>query len=566
MKLQRKQIFRLLLLLPFLAHSVHTFAQSDPSGEAPATRTYAIKNATIVQAPGKVLEVGTIVIKNGLIHSISADSTAPADAEIIDGKDLYIYPGFIDGMAYTAASRPEQMERPDDLLPYDPPNEYAGITPEHSVVNQIDLSESSIDGMRKLGFTVSHSVPYGRMLPGSGSIIFLSDKSDVDDLILYKDVSMYTQFSGAPGAYPSNVLGIMAKWRNLYINATNSKQHAELYASNPAGMVRPERNRALEAFYPVVEKQKPVYYNANSALEARRAMRLQKELGFNLVLGNLLQGWDLADEIKATNTTVFMSLDLPDEPEMSDSADVDAEVLALEARRMEFYEMYVNQYTALKGAGITFGFSSIDASANSIKDHLMTIADSSRLGPDATLAALTIDAATLLGIDKMVGTLDEGKIGNLVVSTAPYFSEDAKVKFVFVDGDKYEYETATRGGGRGGAGGGAPAGGMAAVVGTWNYTLTSPQGDQTGTLEISMEGSELKGVLTSDDGSPDAELGNLTYVAGTLSFDFSFDAGGQDIEIVIVGDVADGEYSAEATVAAFNMSFPFEATKQVPNN
>ena len=105
MTMLRKSLFRLLLILPLLGVAMSVSAQSDPTGESAATRTYAITNATIVQAPGKMMEEGTIIISDGLITAIGKNLTIPNNAEVIDGTDLFVYPGFIDGMANTGADR-----------------------------------------------------------------------------------------------------------------------------------------------------------------------------------------------------------------------------------------------------------------------------------------------------------------------------------------------------------------------------------------------------------------------------------------------------------------------------
>ncbi len=560
MKLQRELVFGLSLVLLLISGSTSASAQSDPTGESSPTRTYAITNATIVQSPGEVIEGGSIVFKNGMILGVGTNVSIPGDAQVIDGTDLFVYPGFIDGMSYTGAKRPEQMERPDNLFTPNPPNDYAGITPERTVIEQIEVGDNSISNLRKVGFTVSHSVPYGRMLPGSGSILLLSDADHADQMILMSNVSMYTQFSGAPGAYPGNTLGIMAKWRNLYINARNQNQYAQVYSKNPTGLERPTQDRVLQAFYPVVEKEKPVFYNANSLLEAQRALRLMNELDFELVLGNLEDGWHMVDLLKESNAKVFMSLDLPDEPKDSDDEDKTDEVAELEKLRMESYKNHLAQFGLFDSLGITFGFSTIDASASKIKSNLTMIVEAG-LSEDAALAALTTNAAKLLGIETITGSLESGKIANAVISTGPYFEKDSNVKMVFVDGHKYDFEIKEKG-----AGGSVDAASESTLLGSWSYVSTSPQGELTGKMIFEKEGDEITGLMTSDGGNPDQALSNISFVNGTLSFDYSFDGGGQSIEIVIVGDITGTDFDGEASVAQFNISFPITATKDAPNN
>ena len=557
MKLHPPNFFKLVLTVTLLFLSATLFAQSDHTGQKYPTGTFAITGATIIPSPGQVVDSATVVIADGLIHSVGTDISIPNNAEVIDGTDLFVYPGFIDGMSNTGASRPEQMERPDNLFTPAPPNDYAGITPEISVIGQIDVSEKSISNMRNLGFTISHTVPYGRMLPGSGSLILLSDEDASYDLLLKQDVSMFTQFTGAPGAYPGNTLGIMAKWRNLYTQATYSKDHEQLYAGNPDGIQRPKQDLALQSFYPVIDQTQSVFYHTNSMLEARRAMKLKDELNFNLVLGDLEEGWFLMDELKDTDIMVLMSLNLPDEPENSEDDEKTDEVAQLEQRRQEAYDQFLSQYSEFNEAGISYGFSTMGTTTNSIKDNLVKLV-ATGLSEDAALAALTTNAAELLGISEMAGTLVAGKIGNAVVTTAPYFQEDSKVKYVFVDGEKYEYDTSES------ASSEVSEEAAEVLLGRWDYAINTPQGEQTGQWIFSDEGGSLTGLMTSNDGGPDTDMNNLTFLDGGLSFDFDFDAGGQSVEVVIIGDISDAEFAGEASIDAFSMSIPVTANK-VPN-
>ena len=557
MKLLLTNVFKLALTVPLLFISTTLLAQSDHTGQAYPTGTFAITGATIIQSPGQVVDSATVVIADGLIHAVGTDISIPNDAEVIDGSDLFVYPGFIDGMSNTGAVRPEQMERPDNLFTPDPPNDYAGITPEMSVIRQIDVSEKSIASMRELGFTISHTVPYGRMLPGLGSLILLSDEDASYDLLLKQDVSMFTQFTGAPGAYPGNTLGIMAKWRNLYTQASYNKDHEQLYASNPEGIQRPKQDRALQAFYPVIDQTRPVFYHTNSMLEARRAMKLKGELDFNLVLSDLEEGWFLMDDLKDTDTEVLMSLNLPDEPEISEDKEKTDEVAQLEQRRQDAYDQFLSQYSEFNEAGISYGFSTMGTTSSKIKGNLEKLV-ASGLSEDAALAALTTDAAELLGIGDITGTLDPGKIGNVVVTTAPYFQEDSKVKYVFVDGKKYEFDTSES------ASSEVSEEAADVLMGSWDYAINTPQGEQTGQWIFSNEGGSLAGLMTSNDGGPDTDMNNLTFMDGALSFDFDFDAGGQSVEVVVLGEISDAEFAGEASIAAYNMSIPVSATK-VPN-
>ena len=419
--------------------------------------------------------------------------------------------------------------------------------------------------MRKNGFAISHSVPYGRMLPGSGSLIVLKDANHPDDLVMARDVALYAQWVGAPGAYPNNILGMMAKWRNLYRNAEQDKKHADMYAENPSGLPRPTGDRVSQAFYPVVTKEKPVMFDVKGMLDARRAMRLQNDLGFTLMIAGVEQAFELVDELKSTGTPVFLSLDLPKEPKEIKSEDKSEEVIALEERRMEFYNKHVSQAAILESNGIKFGFSAKGASANKILANLKIMIDNG-LSEDAALAALTTSPAKLLGIDQMVGTVESGKMANLMVRTAPVFEKGSQVQMMFIDGDKYEYEVKTKKADNNDSAEAeteaASTGAYAAILGSWTYTFVTPQGEQTGKMIIKNSENGLEGTFTSDDdGSPDQDMNDISFRDNELNFNFDVDAGGQSIQIIVQGTVTGKNYEAEATVEAFNITLELTAVK-----
>ncbi|WP_305983091.1 amidohydrolase family protein [Roseivirga thermotolerans] len=558
MKSLRKLCLHAVLLLSMSVIALSSRAQSDPTGESAVTRTYALTNATVITKPGTELKETTVVIKDGLIVRVGKNVPIPAEAQVIDASKLYVYAAFIDGMSNTGAKRPENPERPQNLFTPDPPNEYAGITPENSVIAQLDVTNSSIGSLREAGFAISHAVPYGRMLPGSTALILLNDAEHPDEIILKKDVALFAQWIGAPGAYPGNILGMMAKWRNLYRNAEQDKKHFELYAENPAGLPRPENDRVSQAFFPVIAKQKPVMFNVDGVLDARRAMRLQKDLGFPLMVAGVEQAWELTNEIKSSNTPLFLSLDVPDEPKDAKEDDKSAEMKALEARRMEFYKIHVSQAAKLSEAGIPFGFSVGNVRANSVLKNVRTYIENG-LSEDAALAALTTNPASIFGISNIAGTVEQGKLANLLVSTAPIFSKDAQVKLMFVDGDKFEYETKeSKGNGRNTNNNAATSNDP--LAGSWSYTLETPQGDQGGKMVISRENGAYSGYLTSDDGSPDNTMNNISYRNNELAFDFTIDAGGQSVEIVVVGTINGKTYDATATVSFGGQDFSMNLT------
>jgi len=254
------------------------FAQSDPTGQKPITQTYAFTNATVHASPGSEGQKATIVVKDGVIISVGSGVTIPAAAKVIAGDSLYIYPGFIDAPSQAGITKPEDPERPSDFVSSNPPDEIAGITPWRSATDQFDISSSQVDELRKARFTMAHLLPDGGMIAGKSTIMVLGTKGSTN--LIKANTALAASLNGSRGMYPGTTVGVMAKFRDVYKNTSLTQDRMAAFASN-SGVSRPEINPTYSAMTEVVNGQIPVFFEVENDLEVRRAISLQKELGFN---------------------------------------------------------------------------------------------------------------------------------------------------------------------------------------------------------------------------------------------------------------------------------------------
>lgn len=541
------------------------FAQEEVK-LAPVTRTYAITNVNIIQGPGRKVDMGTVIIRNGIIQNVGKNLSIPADAIVIKADSMYVYAGFIDGYSRAGVTKPKQetnRERPKD--PGNPDPEQAGITPQNDVRTSLNPADKSVEDLRALGFTTAQVVPYGGMLPGTGSIIQLGGET-ANEMVLLANSAFYSELTGAQRMYPNTVIGVMSKYRELYRQAAQAKAYESMYASNRAGLERPTNDKILEAFYPVIDKRVPVLFKADRYLDANRVLLLQKDLGFNVVLGDVKDCWDMINKIKSANAKVFLSLDLPDavkeekKDEKKEEAkdQTNAEKEALEKRKAESIAQYVAQASAFQKAGVSFGFSTASAKTKDIPANLRRMI-AAGLTEDQALAALTTAPAQLLGIADRVGTVDNGKIANLVISDKPYFNEKAKVRYVFVDGVLYKYEVkeekktdAKNGNGK-----------KADPNGKWSYTTETPQGNSTGVINIKNEAGTYSGTITNSMSDRETELKSIMVDGNVLSFSFGFDAGGGSMTIDVNLTIDGTDFEGTMSVGQYG-SFPMKGSKD-PN-
>ncbi|MEM7375234.1 MAG: amidohydrolase family protein [Bacteroidota bacterium] len=557
-----------LSLAPYHSLLGQRSGNSTSTNLQPVSQTYAITGATIIQSPGKQLDQGTILIKDGLIVSVGSDVDIPGEAQVIKVDSMYVYAGFIDGMSHTGIPKPKAasaqqtgnrsrgQSRSDSA---NPPNKDAGIQPEQDVKDVLDPKDGSIGALRKLGFTAAHVVPRGKMLPGTGSIILLTGNSP-DEMVFRAQSSLFSQFVTASGVYPNTIMGIMAKWRDLYRQAELARTHESSYAQKPAGMKRPAYDRVIQAFYPTINGDRPVFFKAEKALEAYRALALAEDLGFPIVLTGLQQGWDLTSKLQSANTPVFLSLDLPKAPKSSDKkkekesdlSEIEKETMALTKRKAEAYKQSCSQAATFAQAGISFGLSSEGAKVKDIPANLRTMIKHG-LSEEAALAALTTNPAQMLGVSDVMGTVEVGKLANLVISNNSYFAEKSNVRYVFVEGVMHEIE-APKPKKKSGA---APT---AQAVGKWNYTVETPQGSSSGLIIIKGEDGNYSGTISNEMMGADQELSEVDVSGDELTFSFSFDNDGQTMSIQVTGTIEDTDMEGVMELGGFGEA-PFEAQR-----
>lgn len=556
------KVFSSLMFFGFFLSSIFAWSQSDPSGERRVTGTYAIKGATITTSPGKTVSGATIIIKNGLIEEVGTNVKIPVEAQVIEADSLFIYAGFIDGASNAGVAKPTDPERPSNFDPSNPPDEIAGITPWRNVLDNFDFKNGQVSDLRKSGFTVAQILPDGGMLPGKSAIVVLGGNASTN--IIGQNAALTAKLSisrGGRGMYPGTQLGIMAKFRDLYKNAEYSAQHKRLFAAN-SGLTRPEVNKTLEAFYPAIDKSIPIMFEVSNDLEIRRALSLQKENGFRLVLVGVTEADMVINEIKATNTQVLLSMKLPeDKITKAKIEDLSEEMKARTIRAQEAYKNSLKQAGLFEKAGIPFGFTSIDGKTSDLPKNLKLMIENG-LSENAALAALTTNPANILGISKFAGTIEKGKLANMVIFNGPMFNEDSKIKHVIADGYIFDYEIkekkATNGNGKNGT---------ADIAGEWEYTSDTPAGSSGGTMIITKEGETLKGTITYDNpsgnGKASSEMKNISISGNYMTFSFDVAAGGMALVVSVSGDVDENKFSGNMSLADFG-SFPLNASKK-PN-
>ncbi len=555
MSLITKGLSRALLftgLLHFLSFT--SLAQSDPTGTKRITDTYAIIDATVFSSPGTSSRA-TIIIKNGLIEDVGKNPHIPKEAQIIKADSLFVYPGFIDVAGHTGVKAPPTPEKPKDFDPSNPPPRIAGITPDISVLDYYDPQHEGLQKWREKGFLMAQLIPQGEgMLTGKSAVILYGQPSYPG--ILEYSSGLSAKFQAIRGIYPGTTLGVMAKWRELYQNAELAIKHEALFTNN-RGIPIPEKDPVLQSFYPLIDRSIHLIFEVSDELQIRRALTLQKEKGFKLILTGVNAGKSIIPEVKNADVKVVLSLDLPDDKaanrEVEKASDETEEHLN---RVKEAYTSSLQVAGEYEAAGIPFAFGTQSVDSDSFMKNIRLML-AHGLSEEAALAALTINAAEMLGLERMSGTIEKGKLANLIIATDSIFKEEANIQQVFVGGQLFEYDIPQEKE--------EVTDEQAELAGSWDYTAETPAGSANGMMIFEKVSEKIEGKISFDDpeggGSKTAEMMDLKWSDKALEFKFNVEVKGMLISVTVSGEVSRNEIKGKLTIPDFG-SFPFRAIRK----
>jgi hypothetical protein len=361
------------------------------------------------------------------------------------------------------------------------------------------------------------------------------------------------QGSGFGGRYPATLLGVIAYQRQSLYDARHHAQVQERYRAGARGVERPSYDADLDALVPVVRGTLPAFFAADRENDIRRAVKIGDEFDLKLTIVGATEGFRAIDALKRADGVV-LSLDFPRSTDVTgwayrssqrhaldDSAATDSAV----RRKLEA------NAAALHGAGIRFALSSGGTRMSEFLGNVRK-AIAAGLPRDVALQSLTIRPAEIAGVGAQLGSIEVGKIANLVVSERDILGDSANVRIVFVDGIRYEViPPAPSERRRGGAARGEEreeSGEMARVAGTWDLTVTTQQGENRATMTVTQSGAALDGTMNTEMGTVQVTDGRVT--GQRVTFSVTLPISGQTTTVVFRGTVEGNRIRGTADLGA----------------
>ncbi len=419
-------------------------AAGPPPGDVGPT--YAIRNCRIVPVTGPAVEKGVIVIRDGLIEALGPAEKVkvPDDAEIVEAEGLVAYPGLITAFSnlfLEQPARPEGQASPFEEMPQaraqEPQEDRFPPGPGLFVLDQLKPKKSALESFHKAGFTTALVAPARGIFEGQSVLLNLNGEP-LAPMVLRNGAALHINFTTERGGYPSSLMGTIALIRQSFIDAAYYAARQAQYAKSPAGLKRPEYDARLEALVPFVRDRKPVVFQCNNQEDIKRALKIIDEFKLNALLAGANEAWRDADALKKNPVPLLVALDF--RPPASSKYATQGE----ELRKKAEAEIFPANAAALAKEGIAFALvSGANADAGAVLKNVRA-AIKAGLAKDAALRSLTIQPARFLGLDRMLGTLEPGKIANVVLVKGEIFDEGAQVARVFVDGVQFKYAEVSR--------------------------------------------------------------------------------------------------------------------------
>lgn len=507
---------RLIVPLALMAASA---AVADPPG------VYAIRGGTVHTVSGPVLENGVVVIRGGLIESVGT-GTPPADAMVIDAAGMHVYPGLIDAHTSIGFAAAKKGDRDAELPGADT-----------IALRRLELSEDDLSARWSTGVTTVVTAPVAGVFNGQSALLNLGGGTN-ESRVVRSPAALQVSFDTRPTwTYPDSLMGVIAFIRQSFYDAQQHVAAREVYERAPAGLRRPSDDPALEALRPFLRRELPVVFVASSDLMMRRAQAIAREFNLRYILAGAQGAHEMAADLKGV--PLLVSVDWPKAP--SD----EQERLDQPLRVIRQRQLAPTTPSVLAAGGNTFALVSAPGKAGDFIPGIRKAIEHG-LGAEDALRATTLAPARIFGAERQLGSLERGKIANVVMTDKPIFEKGSKVTRLFIDGREMRLPKEED----------KPApSGAAPIDGTWSITVNAPQGNVALSVTLTASDGKLSGTYSGDRGSGDIRGGTVDGNAFEFTISLTTENEAETSDWVFAGTLDGDTMSGSVTTMVGRFEF-----------
>lgn len=398
------------------------------TGVTPSRGVFAIRNARIVTVSGPDIENGTVVIRDGKIEAVGASVNVPAGAQTIDGRGLSIYPGMIDlGTNMGLVEVPQGANGAVDL------SEVGDFNPNAKAIIAVNPHSAHIAVTRVEGITNTLTAPTGGLISGQAALINLLGTAPKEMAVIPQAalVINYPRIGGGggpgfggPQRQPGNLTETLEanarqldQIRKMLRDAEAYGRSQDAYAKDRS-LPRPDQNVVFESLAPYVRGGQPVIFRAEREAEIRGAIRFAEEMKLKPIILGGNDAWKVASLLKEKNVPVILT-----------------GILSLPVREDDAYDTLYENPAKLQQAGVLFAISTGDRGPE-VRNLAQYAGMAAAYGLSKTeaLKAVTLNPARIISAGDRLGSVEAGKMANLVVTDGDLLEIRTNIRYLFIDG------------------------------------------------------------------------------------------------------------------------------------
>jgi imidazolonepropionase-like amidohydrolase len=400
-------------------------AQSDGSQQNVLGRagTFAIVNARIVTVSGATIENGTVLIQDGRIAAVGSGISVPSSAEKIDGKGLSVYPGMIDaGTNLGLAEIPLGANATVDVA------EVGDMNANAKAITGINPHSSHVNVTRVNGITTVLSYPTGGTIAGQAAVINLWGSTQAEMAVVptfgmvinFPRLALFSGFGQPPLEFSEAVRRRdqrLEELKKIFRDAEAYGRVRDAYAKDKS-LPAPQTDLRLEAMLAYVRGEKPVIFTAERERDIRGVIKFVEDTKVKAIILGGQDAWKAADGLKKNNIAVIFT-----------------NIYNLPVRDDDAYDYLFEAPSKMQQAGIKFAISTGNDGAE-VRDlpYHAGLAGAYGLAKDEALKSVTLYPAQILGVADRLGSIEQGKTANIVVTDGDLLEPRTNVRYLFING------------------------------------------------------------------------------------------------------------------------------------
>ncbi|HUF18950.1 MAG TPA: amidohydrolase family protein [Thermoanaerobaculia bacterium] len=385
---------------------------------------FVIRNATIYPVTSAPIPAGSIVIADGRITAVGATVPVPDGATIIDGTGLSVYPGMIDSGSSIGLTEISSVAGTRDT------QELGDLNPNAQAAVAINPHSNVIPVTRINGITTVLSEPGGGLISGQSALIQLSGWTP-PEMVLKSPAGMHINFprirTGSFSAQPQDeeaekrarkqYTSQLEKLRDTFRDA-KAYEKALAAPRRTSPQQRLEQDPILHALVPVIRGEVPLVIFANLEADIREAIKFSDEVGIRMILSGGQEVQTAIPELRAKNIPVLLG-----------------PIWTLPGKEDDPYDLLFSNAAALHQAGVKFSIRTGGAHNARHLPYQAAACAAFGLPKEEALRAVTINAAEIFGVADRIGSLEAGKIANVIVTDGDPLEIRTNLVRLFIGGE-----------------------------------------------------------------------------------------------------------------------------------